>query len=120
MDKNLDIITYAVSLIIKAVIIAARFSGRVRKRSLKRLAAMDAETKDKELLFLKDKVCQLETQVSILQKRIHKRQKKPRYTLRERLFIPLAYRDLWDSQTKSDRAYRRLPIHSLPLAPSDQ
>ena len=36
MDKNLDIITYAVSLIIKAAIIAARFSGRVRKRSLKR------------------------------------------------------------------------------------
>jgi len=87
MDKNLDIITYAVSLIIKAAIMAGRFSGRVRKRSLKRLAAMDADTKDKEILFLKDKVYQLEMQVSILQKRIHKRQKKPRYTLRERLFI---------------------------------
>jgi len=87
MNKNVDIITYAVSLIIKAAIMAARFSGRVRKRSLKRLAAMEAETKDKEILFLKDKVCQLEMQVSILQKRIQKRQKKPRYTLRERLFI---------------------------------
>ena len=87
MNKNVDIITYAVSLIIKAAIMAARFSGRVRKRSLKRLAAMDAETKDKEILFLKDKLCQLEMQVSILQKRIQKRQKKPRYTLRERLFI---------------------------------
>jgi len=48
---------------------------------------MDADTKDKEILFLKDKVYQLEMQVSILQKRIQKRQKKPRYTLRERLFI---------------------------------
>ena len=56
MDKNLDIITYAVSLIVKAVIMAGRFSGTVRKRSLKRLAAMDADTKDKEILFLKDKV----------------------------------------------------------------
>ncbi len=93
MNKNLDIITYAVSLIIKAVIMAARFSGRVRKRSLKRLAAMDADTKDKEILFLKDKVYQLEMQVSILQKRIQKRQKKPRYTLRERLFI------LWHIET---------------------
>jgi len=39
MAKNLDIINAAVSLIIKAALLAARFSGRVRKRSLKRLAA---------------------------------------------------------------------------------
>jgi len=93
MNKNLDVITHAVTLIIKAAIMAARFSGRVRKRSLKRLATMDADTKDKEILFLKDKVYQLEMQVSILQKRIQKRQKKPRYTFRERLFI------LWHIET---------------------
>jgi len=93
MDKNLDIITYAVSLIVKAVIMAGRFSGRVRKRSLKRLAAMDADTKDKEILFLKDKVYQLEMPVSILQKRIKQQQKKPHYTIRERLFI------LWHMET---------------------
>ncbi len=93
MDKNLGIITFAVSLIFKAVIIAAQYSGRVRKRSLRRLADMDADTKDKENLLLKDKVYQLEMQVSILQKRIQKRQKKPRYTLRERLFI------LWHIET---------------------
>ena len=79
MDKNHDTIAFAVSLIFKAVVIAAQFSGRVRKRSLKRLAAMDVGTKDKEILFLKDKIYQLEMQVSILQKRIQKRQKKPRY-----------------------------------------
>jgi len=39
MNKNLGIITFAVSLIFKAVIIAAQYSGRVRKRSLRRLAA---------------------------------------------------------------------------------
>ena len=93
MNKNLDVISHAVTLIIKAAIMAARFSARVRKRSLKRLAAMDAGTKDKEILFLKDKVYQLEVQVSILQKRIQKRQNKPRYTLRERLFI------LWHMET---------------------
>ncbi len=92
-DKNLDIITYAVSLIIKAVIIAGQFSGRARKRSLKRLAAMDADAKEKELLFLRDKVFQLDMQVSILQKRVKKQQKKPRYTIRERLFI------LWHMET---------------------
>jgi len=93
MNKNLDVITHAATLVIKAAILAARFSGRVRKRSLKRLAAMDAGAKDKEILFLKDKVYQLEMQVSILQKRIQKRQKKPRYTFRERLFI------LWHIET---------------------
>jgi len=93
MNKNLDIINFAVSLIIKAALIAARFSGRSRKRSLRRLATMDISEKDKEILFLKDKVYQFEMQVSILQKRIQKRQKKPRYTLRERLFI------LWHIET---------------------
>ena len=87
MNKNLDVITHAVTLIIRAAIMAARFLGRVRKRSLKRLAAMDADAKDKEILFLKDKVYQLEMQVSILQKQLTKRGKSPRYTVRERLLI---------------------------------
>jgi len=42
MAENLDIRNAAVSLLVKADPLAARFSGRVRKRSLKRLAAMDA------------------------------------------------------------------------------
>ena len=46
MTKNLDIINAAVSLIIKAALLAARFSGRVRKRSLKRLTSIDADAKD--------------------------------------------------------------------------
>ena len=93
MNKNLDIINFAVSLIIKAALIAARFSGRARKRSLRRLATMDINEKDKEILFLRDIVDQLKMQVSILQKGIKKRQKNPRYTLREKLFI------LWQMET---------------------
>ena len=77
MAKNLDIITYAVSLIAKAVIMASGFSGRARQRSLKRLARMDPGPKEKELLFLRDRVYQLQMQVSILQKRTKKQQKKP-------------------------------------------
>ena len=87
MNQNIEVITYAVSLIFKAVIIAAKYSGRVRKRSLKRLAIMDIDEKDKEILFLEDKLYQLQTQNSILLKHVNKHQKKPRYTLRERLFI---------------------------------
>ncbi|MHC4329167.1 MAG: DDE-type integrase/transposase/recombinase [Planctomycetota bacterium] len=93
MKKNLDITNFAVSLIIKAALIAARFSGRARKRSLRRLATMDTNEKDKEILFLRDMVGQLRMQVSILQKGIKKKPKNPRYTLREKLFI------LWQMET---------------------
>ncbi len=68
MNKNLDIINFAVSLIIKAALIAARFSGRARKHSLISLATTDINEKDKEILFLRDMVDQLKMQVSILQK----------------------------------------------------
>ena len=86
MTKNIEIINAAVALIIKAAILAARFSGRTRKRSLKRLAAMDINDKDKEIIFLRDAVDQFKTQTAILQKVLQKRCNK-RYTLRERLFI---------------------------------
>jgi hypothetical protein len=52
MNKNREVISCAIALIIKSAIVAARFSGRIRKRSLKRLAAMDISEKDKEILFL--------------------------------------------------------------------
>ena len=60
MAENLDILNAAVSLLIRAALLAARLSGRVRKRGLKRLAAMDAEAKAREILFLKDRIYQLE------------------------------------------------------------
>jgi transposase len=87
MAENLDILNTGVSLLIRAVLLAARFSGRVRKRSLERLAAKDTDAKAREILFLKDRVYQLEMQVSILQKQLTKKGKKPRYEVRETLLI---------------------------------
>jgi transposase InsO family protein len=87
MAENLDVLNTAVSLLVKAALLAARFSGRVRRRSLKRLASGDADAKAREILFLKDRVYQLEMQVSILQKQVAKKGKKPRYDVRERLLI---------------------------------
>ena len=84
---NLEILNAAVSLLIRAALLAARFSGRVRQRYLKRLARRDVDAKTKEILFLKDRVYQLEMQVSILQKHLHKKGKSPRYNVRERLLI---------------------------------
>ncbi len=87
MIKNIDTINAAVKLIVKAAILAAGFSGRARKRSLKRLSKMDIDDKDKEIIFLRDKVYQQQMQITILQKGARKKQKNPRYTLREKLFI---------------------------------
>jgi hypothetical protein len=67
MTNNLDIVNVAVSLIVKAALLAARFSGRARKRSLKRLSKMDANDKNKEIIFLRDKVDQQQMQITILQ-----------------------------------------------------
>ncbi len=53
MTNNVDIINAAVALIIKAAILACRFSGRARKRSLKRLSKMNIDEKDKEIIFRK-------------------------------------------------------------------
>ena len=78
MAENLDTLNTAVSLLIRAALLAARFSGRVRQRYLKRLAGRDVDAKAKEILFLKGRVYQLEMQVSILQKHLHKKDKKPR------------------------------------------
>ena len=64
MATNIEIVNAAVTLIIKATILAARFSGRARKRSLKRLSKMNADDKDKEIIFLRDKVYQQQIQKS--------------------------------------------------------
>lgn len=87
MTKNIEIINFAVKLIIKAAILAARFSGRARKLSLKRLAKMDADDKDKEIIFLRNTIDQQQMQITILQKGLQKKQTNKRYTLREKLFI---------------------------------
>ena len=87
MATNIEIVNAAVTMIVKAAILAARFSGRARKRSLKRLTKMDIDNKDKEIIFLRDKVYQQQMQITILQKGARKKQKNPRYTLRGKLFI---------------------------------
>jgi len=87
MATNIEIVNAAVTLIVKAAILAARFSGRARKRSLKRLASMDIDDKDKEIIFLRDKVYQQQIQITILQKGVEKKHTNKRYTLREKLFI---------------------------------
>ena len=48
---------------------------------------MPAEEKDEEVVFLRDRVDQLQAQVKILQAQLRKGSRRPRYSLRERLAI---------------------------------
>ena len=117
MTNNIDIINAAVTLIIKAAILASRFSGRARKRSLKRLSKMDADSKDKEIIFLRDKVDQQQMQITILQKGAGKKQKNPRYTLREKLFI-LCYMETFQVPRRRVTEYLGIAKSTLyPVAP---
>jgi len=76
-------------LLVKGTLLAARFSGWVRQRSLNRLAAKDLNAKAKEILFLMDLVYQLQMQVSILQKHLNRKGQNPRYSAgQQRLYTP--------------------------------
>lgn len=80
-------LTVAGSLFIKATILAAKWAGAARNKALESIAAMSIEEKDKEIVFLRDRVEQLELQVSILQNNANKKARNPRYTLAERLHV---------------------------------
>jgi hypothetical protein len=118
MTQNIDIINVAVEFIIKAAILAARFSGRARKRSLKRLAAMDVNEKDKEIIFLRDTIDRLKMQISIFQKGLQKKRNNKRYTLREKLFI-LCYMETYQIPRRRLTEYLGIARSTLPVAASD-
>jgi hypothetical protein len=50
---------------------------------------MNVDAQAREILFRKDRICQLEMQVSILQKHVNKRGENPRYSVRDKLMILL-------------------------------
>ncbi|MBT4525329.1 MAG: hypothetical protein HOC24_02140 [Deltaproteobacteria bacterium] len=78
---------YAVSMILKASLLAATWAGKYRKRGLESISKMPIEEKDKEILFLRDRIYPLETRIKIFQKQYHATSRKPGYSLKERLFI---------------------------------
>ena len=87
MKKQKDIIAYAVSMILKAALLAAAWSGKARKRGLESIAKMAIDEKEKEILFLRDRIYQLETRIKIFQKHFHSSSSTTRYSQKEKLFI---------------------------------
>ena len=111
-----ELIVYAVTLLLKAVLLAAAWAGKARRKGLESIAEMSADEKNKEIVFLRDQVHQLKTQVEILKKRCHVSSKKHRHTLKERLFNPLAYGVLPDSAQPCQQIFRHLYFdpHAVP------
>ena len=77
----------AAGLLVKATLLAAKWAGMARRRALRGVARHSQVDEQVELAFLRDRVAQLELQVSILRKHIGKHAKSPRYTLAERLHV---------------------------------
>jgi len=102
MKKQTEIIAYAVSMILKAALLAAAWAGKARKRGLESIAKMPIDEKDKELLFLRDRIYQLETRIKIFQKHFHSSPSRTRYSQKERLFI------LWHME------YFQIPRRHVP------
>ena len=87
MTTKKEIIACAVSMIMKAALLAAAWAGKSRKYGLESIAKLSIEEKDKEIIFLQDRIFQLENRIKVFQKYISSSSSKPRYTSKERLFI---------------------------------
>lgn len=87
MTTNIEMISMAVGLIVKSVILAAQFAGRRRQQNLKKLSKMPADERDKEIIFLRDKINQQQMQICILQNGLKNKHTHKRYTPREKLYI---------------------------------
>jgi hypothetical protein len=81
-----EVTRVAVNLIGKAVVLTARWAAASRRRGLEVAAARPEGDKDKEIVFLRDRVAELQSQVDIL-RQLHKPDNTTRYTFRERLMI---------------------------------
>jgi len=74
-------------MILKASLLVASWAGKIGKRGLESIAKMPIDVKEKEIIFLRGRVFQLETRIKIFQKQFQSHSNKIRYTLKDRLFI---------------------------------
>ena len=72
----------AVNLMGKAVELAAKWAATRRRNGLAAAAARPEDDKDREIVFLRDRVAELISQVAIL-RQLHKPDNTTRYTIRE-------------------------------------
>ena len=81
----MDILTATSPLILKTLWLSAHWAGLARKHALKRIVGR--QDSQAEIIFLRDRVAELETALTLT--RLHGRKPgvKPRYTAKERLLV---------------------------------
>jgi transposase InsO family protein len=84
--RSPEILSVAINLLGKAIVFGARWAGMRRRRGLAAIAASPESSKDKEIIFLRDRLAELQSQVEIL-KRLHKSDNTTRYTPCQRLRV---------------------------------
>ena len=85
--SNREIISQAVAMVCKAVVLAALWAGAKRRRGLEQLLSMPQDELFKEVVFLREKVSRLEEELAFYKKQLRKGGKRPRYSVKERLFV---------------------------------
>ncbi len=94
----MDVIQAAIPLILKALLLSAQWAGVTRFKQMKNLAE-EEDNPEVENQFLRDRIFQLETELKILRKQGRNKNHKPRYSLRERLWI-LWYKEYFQISTR--------------------
>ena len=84
--SSIQAASIAVNLMGKAVVLAAKWAATRRRNGLAAAAARPEDDKDREIVFLRDRVAELISQVEIL-RQLHKPDNTTRYTIRERLMV---------------------------------
>ncbi len=82
----MDVIQAAIPLILKTLVLSARWAGITRFKQMINLAE-EENNPEVENQFLRNRIFQLETELKILRKQGRDKNQKPRYSLRERLWI---------------------------------
>ena len=80
------ILSLALNLLARAMVQVARWAAMHRGRTLVRLAGRSEEDKDAEIVALRERLAELQSQVEIL-RRLHQPSTTRRYRLRERFLI---------------------------------
>jgi len=92
--EPMEVLSAANPLILRILWLTAKWTGVARMKALKRVVS-DGEEILAEVLFLRDRVAQLETELALARRQERMPGRKPRYTVKERLLV------LWYPQPKS-------------------
>ena len=87
--SSIQAASIAVNLMGKAVVLAAKWAATRRRSGLAAAAARPEDDKAREIVFLRDRVAELQSRVEIL-RQLHKPDNTTRYTIGERLMVIFA------------------------------